>query len=455
MTLVLGAGFVQARSSSISYRFRAFGKGDKWTKELSGPTCLMKDLKRYKPETMNLSRYGGLEGAKFSSTGFFRTEKIKDRWFFIDPDGHPYIMLGLAAVAPFDDRNEKAYFGPYDDADDWAEKTTEKLRALGFNSSGPWSSDEALQSQAHPLNYTVSIYVAYTFARKYYENNKAGVHNMEFANDIMPILDPRFEEYAVKQVQSSIKKKWIKDPRLVGYFVDNELPWKEDSLKRFLELDHADINYQKTIEWLVDEKGLSQKKAERLKPDRLDEELSSEFLTFLANHYYSTVKRALLAADPNHLYLGSRLHLPYTQSREAISAMGKHVDVMSVNYYHRWTPSQDELDQWADWSGKPCLISEWYAKGGDSDCDNVSGAGLLVETQQERGDYYQTFTLGLLENPNCIGWHWYKYKDSPTKGKDSNRGFFNKTFGDYLPLQEAAREVNTQVYPLIQYLDKN
>ena len=133
--------------------------------------------------------------------------------------------------------------------------------------------------------------------------------------------------------------------------------------------------------------------------------------------------------------------------------MGQYVDVMSVNYYHRWTPVEEELNQWAEWSGKPCIISEWYAKGEDSDCDNVSGAGLLVKTQKERGAYYQTFTLGLLETPNCIGWHWYKYKDSPTEGKDSNRGFFSKRFEDYLPLQEAAQEVNTQVYPLIQYFD--
>jgi hypothetical protein len=57
----------------------------KLEQELSGPA--------------GFSQYGGWkEGPKFQATGFFRTEKYKDRWWFIDPEGYLFWSYGVTCV---------------------------------------------------------------------------------------------------------------------------------------------------------------------------------------------------------------------------------------------------------------------------------------------------------------------------------------------------------------------
>ena len=43
---------------------------------------------------------------------------------------------------------------------------------------------------------------------------------------------------------------------------------------------------------------------------------------------------------------------------------------------------------------------------------NSTGAGILVKTQQDRGDYYEHYALAMLECRGCVGWTWYRYRDN-------------------------------------------
>ena len=54
------------------------------------------------------------------------------------------------------------------------------------------------------------------------------------------------------------------------------------------------------------------------------------------------------------------------------------------------------MAMWNRESGRPIIITEWYAKGMDSGLPNRSGAGWIVKTQADRGRFYQNFTLGLV-----------------------------------------------------------
>jgi hypothetical protein len=144
---------------------------------------------------------------------------------------------------------------------------------------------------------------------------------------------------------------------------------------------------------------------------------------------------------------------------EVFRAAGRHLDVIAVNYYGAWTPDQQLMAMWARESGKPFLITEWYAKGMDSGLPNNTGAGWTVPTQKDRGLFYQNFTLALLESPACVGWHWFKYRDNnpldlstDPSNRDSNKGIVNWQFEPYAPLLEAMKEINTNAYRLVEYL---
>jgi hypothetical protein len=92
---------------------------------------------------------------------------------------------------------------------------------------------------------------------------------------------------------------------------------------------------------------------------------------------------------------------------------------------------------------------------------NTSGAGWTVATQQDRGWFYQNFTLGLLETGVCVGWHWFKYLDNdPTdttvdpSNRDSNKGMLTAQYEPYRPLTDAMRQLNEHAYRLADYFDR-
>lgn len=56
-------------------------------------------LAKWLTERPKLDQYGGvLGGPKLEATGFFRTEKIGERWVMVTPEGNPFFSLGVNAV---------------------------------------------------------------------------------------------------------------------------------------------------------------------------------------------------------------------------------------------------------------------------------------------------------------------------------------------------------------------
>lgn len=173
----------------------------------------------------------------------------------------------------------------------------------------------------------------------------------------------------------------------------------------------------------------------------------------------SIVGSAIRKQDPNHLFLGPRFHGADRNRPELWKVAGKHLDVIAINVYGVWSPLEDAR-RWSEWSGRPFMVTEFYAKGQDSGMPNLTGAGWTVPTERDRGYFYQNFVLELLESRNCVGWHHFKYADNdPTDPRaepsnvDSNKGIVNVRFEPYTPLLDLMRQLNTQAYPLAEYFD--
>ena len=146
---------------------------------------------------------------------------------------------------------------------------------------------------------------------------------------------------------------------------------------------------------------------------------------------------------------------------EVFRAAGPYVDVVSINLYHVWTPDLGRSEMWERESGRPFLITDWYAKGMDSGLGNTTGAGWLVKTQRDRGRFYQNFALALLQSRGCVGWHWFKYIDNdPTAAKvdpsnvDSNKGIVSNRYVPYAPLLAAMKQLNQRAYSLAEYFNR-
>lgn len=413
------------------------------------PVRRLVDLDGFQSRETPLTRFGGDATRSSEATGFFRVEEIDGRWWFIDPDGARFLSMGLNTTRPPRwAAGKRALDERFGNARAWAESTERWCRSVGLNTLGCWSDSETFRRLEHPLAYTLQWNFASSFGRRKGRTHQKVGHT-GFVGDCLPVLDPEFESFCDRHARALAATR--DDPWLLGHFSDNELPlYGGDQLNRFLCLPADDVNRREAERWLAARHGGNM-------PARPREADRVAFRAHLADRYFSIVGAAIRRYDPNHLILGSRFHGGALRERTVVNACAPHLDVISFNCYGRWTPSRDEMDRWAS-TGRPFVITEFYAKGMDSGMNNRSGAGWTVKAQADRGAFYQNFTLALLEHPACIGWHWHRYRDndpgdprSKRFNEESNKGFVNLDFRPYRPLTRAAAEICTQAYPLADF----
>ncbi|VGO23524.1 agarase [Pontiella sulfatireligans] len=396
------------------------------------------------------SRYGGMAGTKFPITGFFYTKKVNNRWWLVDPEGHLFIHKAICCVKPGGSKNyQQNLKTKYGSEKAWADSTMSWFKELGFNGTAAWSDDELLKTAESRPVYTRmwNFMAAYAKQRGTAE---MGSGNHKYAGNVIPVFDPEFETFADEYAKQLADSK--DDPYLLGHFSDNEMPLRTNALDLFLQLDKRDPGFQAAQAWL---------KEHDVKPDEITGEDRDAFYGVYVERYFSIVSSAIKKHDPNHLYLGIRL-IGVSGNEAAMRTYGKYADVLSMNWYGAWILEKERMDNWAKWTDKPFIISEWYAKGHDvPGLTNESGAGWLVKTQKERGYYYQNMVLNLLSRKNNVGWHWFKYLDNDPadlttdpSNRNSNKGIVNVKYEPYEELTSAMQEINRQAYRLIEFFDE-
>jgi hypothetical protein len=409
------------------------------------------------PET---NSFGSWKVNQSAATGYFRAEKIAGRWWIIDPEGFPFINKGIAVFRPGTSYNQiAALTSRYATRENWAKEESQFIKNYGFNGVGAWSDVDLIRKTATPIVYTVIVNPMGNYKSDHIRKF-GGKYEMAgwqgYRYDLVMVFDPEFDAYVENAIAPIAK--YANDKYLLGYFTDNELPWKNDALDRHLQyLGKEEAGYIAANKWLDDRKG---------KASSLDDITDSDRLAF-TGFYLETYLKKMVAAirkyDPNHMYLGCRFNQEKEelQNPEMFKVAGKYIDIISINHYRKWEPVQSIMADWTNWSGKPFIITEWYTKGEDSGLPNKTGAGWNVPTQADRGYFYQNFTIELLKSKACVGWHWFTYQDNDPlnlktdpSNRDSNKGIVNSDYQPYLPLLDNMKQLNDHAYELIQYLDK-
>ena len=409
------------------------------------------------PQTNN---YGSWNVNQTKGSGYFKVEKKGDRWWFVDPEGYPFIHKGIAVFRPGTSDNQLAALKlKYGSAENWVNQESQFLRKNGFNGTGAWSDVEQIRHTGNPLVYTVIVSPMGAYKSQHIKKF-GGKYEMAgwqgYRYDLTMVFDAEFDVYVENAIAPIIK--YANDKHLLGYFTDNELPWKNDALDRHLKyLGKEEAGYIAAKKWLDNRKGKEATLADITDEDRL------LFTGFYFETYIQKVAAAIRKHDPNHMYLGCRFNQESEElsNPEIFKVAGKYADLISINHYRKWEPVQSIMTNWEIWSGKPFIITEWYTKGEDSGLPNRTGAGWNVPTQQERGYFYQNFTIELLKSKSCVGWHWFTYQDNDplnlktdASNRDSNKGIVNSNYQPYIPLMENISLLNTHVYELIKFLDK-
>ena len=435
---------------------------------LESPTRTYSDLKDI-DKFVNISdiardKFGGMmiEDMKQDATGYFYSKKINNRWWLIDPMGYPYFILGLD-VLKYSFANSKiqqdTMLEKYGSAKEWAEYTTKHLKNDLYFTAASRPSAEILEVE-EPLPVQQFLSFMSSYGRKKGINNSRSGSTTFSENNTMPVFDPDFvahaDAYAKEHANAST------NPNIIGYSLDNELPMDGIMLDNYLTIDYSkEVNYYSYAAawtWFTKETG-------KENPDGNDitDEMRDKFRGFIWNKYFEVTVSAFKKYDPNHMIIGTRFLTVAASSKWVMKVAGYYLDAITINWYFQWTPDADKLEFMSKYADKPFIVTEFYAKAGDSEGNlaNRSGAGFYVETQQDRADYYHNFTLRMLECQNMVGWYWLQYIDNdPNNGigdlssRDSNKGIVSNTHNEYTVLTSCMAELNKNIYKIATYFDK-
>lgn len=359
-------------------------------------------------DSAQLSEYGGWTDWSLGATGYFRTEEIDGSWIMVDPLGYAFINVGLNSVIPG---------GGFNLPND--------IKSFGINVMGSWS-DESISNIPYTPRWNIMLG---------FKNTTTALSNL-YAADILPVFDADFESYVDERARDIAEYK--DDTYVLGHFSDNELPFHKDQLSLSLSLNDDNAQFIEADAWMRNKYGNNY--------DLSDITTSDEdaYKGYVVETYYRIVSNAIKRYDPNHLFLGTRIHSSGKYNEDILAAAGKYTDVISINYYGAWEPDNSTINTWNDVGEKPILITEFYTKAEDSDLANTDGAGWLVETQQNRSDFFENFALKLLGCKSCVGWHWFRYIDN----NDSNKGVFSENYESYSTLQNSMAQIAQNIYPL-------
>ncbi len=368
--------------------------------------------------------YGGITNAGFTgeATGFFHTEKHGGRVYVIDPLGNPFIAQGINTVVLGDSQNHQDFsITGYGLEEVYFERITKELKETGINLA-------AVSSHADMLNVPngLPIIVSVSTNGKYMSSiGRPQVSEGVFPyNNTINVFDPDFVKMANETAAMTISEGGYADnPFIFGYTSDNELPSGDDILTRYLTLDPKEeptnsFSYAVAWTWLKHRMGTECPTLDEYyeHPDLL--KMNNEFLGFIYARYYRVTREAIEVLDPNHMYIGSRINGTLYDCEDFHRACGYYLDIITANLYGGLNPSGTRMTGMYRNSGIPFIVTEFFAKGIDAiDANgypmaNSTGAGILVNTQQDRADYYEHYSLAMIESKACVGWIWYRFRDN-------------------------------------------
>ena len=446
----------------------------------------------------NIGKFGGwVKGPKLIATGFFRTQKVDNKWWMVDPEGYLFWTAGLNCIAsdavftgiehrenyfknlPKEDEPLAKLYGEVDFAthgfykdkrpyktynfyqsnlyrkygENWLKKfqgmTHLRLKDWGMNTIGFMSDFGATRLKKTP--YVGSIWI----------NNTPKIEGSNgFWGKFHDVFDPSFRLAVRNSIQT--QKEGANDPWCLGYFVDNELSWGQlgslsvGTLKSPAN-QPAKIEFKKVLQHKYEEiealnnvwKTTYSSWKQLLESTEIpNEELAKEDLvTFykkIADTYFKTINEELKAVASHQNYLGCRF--AWANNSVVLNAASTHLDIMSFNKYE-YSIADFSLPKGID---KPVMIGEFHFGALDNGSFHV---GIKkAKNQTERGQMYQDYIQGALRHPNIVGAHWFQYIDEPITGRFDGENY-NVGFIDVCdnPFPELIKKVKETTYSMYEY----
>ena len=408
-----------------------------WPGKVRSDSELVEDLAREEaaiaisPRPGSWDRFGGWkDGPQLEPSGNFRVEKVNGRWWFVAPSGHLFFSTGIDVVRdmvdvtdgtsrprwfetslppdgklPFVRWNLEKKFGRKDYELGYLDFVLRRLDAWGFNTIGNWSASALCMKSRKP--YVVSVLERAKGVKRHPKLPIYDLASSDFERQMRKAIRDRF-------ASDSLLCRAAKDAMCIGFFVDNELPFRK---------------------WISD--------------------VGEERAATLLDRYFRVCREELATAAPGKLYLGSRF-VGFRQPGVLWRMAAKHCDVVTVNAYAN-TVGNLPARMFAKGAEKPILVGEFHFGCLDR---GMFRAGLCpVANQVERARSYVRFVEGCLRHPLVVGCHWFQYRDQPLLGRGDGEayqiGFVDVCDRPYAEMGAAARKIGESIYRMRMRTENN
>jgi len=259
-------------------------------------------------------------------------------------------------------------------------------------------------------------------------------------------------------------KKSVSDPYCIGYFVDNEMNWGNDSYlarsviqsdknqpAKLAMLDFLKTKYNTVSKlnsfWQTSFESWDDFIENTTLPPRGNDDLKA-FTAIIAHKYFKEIKETLGKAAPQKLYLGCRFNSHYypdedTSYNWVVQIAAMYCDVVSFNRYRYSAIDLKPAD-----ADIPVIIGEFHM--GALDRGMLHYTLRFAESQEHRAELYEYYLNSCLKNPFIVGAHWYEYVDEPTLGRfdgeNFNTGFVDICDRPYPEMVNASRKIGKSLY---------
>lgn len=380
-------------------------------------------------DAYNYSKFGGYKQKQSKVTGFFHTEKVDGRWWFVDPEGYVFLSVGVDCVNPGSGGNVRdidkragmfkklppddlmskqgmqqtrrsdnsASFGLWNQyrryGDNFPLRSKElvikRMDKWGLNTIGNWSSQDITNM-----------------------NRKAfmiPLQNIGIEHDLMGLSDVYSSSFE-SSIDSSLRivaATYKNNPWLIGYFIGNEPSWLGQEARLCdLILQGKERAIKQALKKYLNEHGDS--------PQNRKAFIFSTFKTFL-----TSTNQMLKKHDPNHLNLGIRFGSIADLDAEILKICGEVFDVLSFNCYDL-SPDPKMMDRAMAITNLPMIIGEYHFGTVDR---GMAQSLWQVNSQKERGVAYRYYTEKAYSHPGLIGTAYFQWCDQDLLGRSDGENY--------------------------------
>ncbi len=360
------------------------------------------------PQTAQYDAFGGYTGIQREATGWFRVEKVNDRWMFITPQGHGYIALGANHTGRYlNEREQSASL--YERIGDNREEAEETMYQAYVESG--LNAGEAYK----PLNSYLKNRLPH-IAHFDYPDSK---HAFDIFDDS---VQAAFRQHLLPRCQSTASDSLalgiafvdlpIWDVRRVDFYrsLPPSAPGKQQ-YQKFLMDQYATIEefnehygtsltsfeeLLETTDWELDTKQASVQQDDNL------------FMGQIADELYPLLRDIVREGAPNHLFLGERYVLRMVPE-PVLQTIAKYVDVFCTQalILSPQRPPEWQIFQQPGYDStfaivqKPIIIIDW-ATPFSLDETYTTDRGTVKEETQAAEDVAQ-WVKAALAQPYIVG----------------------------------------------------